>query len=105
MSGGWGGRSKARNRAKCRFGQLSRAVRRRKIAANDKLGELRVAAAASDADALKEELKDFKRKISEAGRATYSARVGAHDDLVLSVAIALWMATQGQTTSVHELRL
>jgi hypothetical protein len=50
--------------------------------------------------ALKEELKDFKRQISEAGRTTYAARVGAHDDLVLSLAIVLWMATQGPTFSV-----
>jgi hypothetical protein len=53
-----------------------------------------VAAAASDAAALKDELKDFKRKISEAGRTTYAA---------LSVAIALWMATQGSSFSREEL--
>jgi hypothetical protein len=68
-------------------------------------GELKVAADATDANALKEELKSFHRKISEAGRATYNARVGAHDDLVLCVAIALWMATQGRTFSVSELRV
>lgn len=68
-------------------------------------GELRIAAAANDAAALKEELKDFKRKISEAGRTTYAARVGAHDDLVLSVAITLWMATQWSEASVSELRV
>lgn len=68
-------------------------------------GELRIAAAANDASALKEEMKDFKRKISEAGRTTYAARVGAHDDLVLSVAIALWMATSGPSTDNWELRL
>ena len=66
-------------------------------------GELRIAAAANDAYALREEMKDFKRKISEAGRTTYSARVGAHDDLVLSVAITLWLATQGPTSSCQEL--
>lgn len=68
-------------------------------------GELRIAAAANDAGALKEEMKDFKRKISEAGQTTYAARVGAHDDLVLSVAITLWMATQGPTSSRQELRI
>ncbi|MGJ4928721.1 hypothetical protein ACQR1I_13630 [Bradyrhizobium sp. HKCCYLS2038] len=68
-------------------------------------GELRIAAVANDAAALKDELKDFKRKISEAGRTTYAARVGAHDDLVLSVAITLWLATQGPTTSIQELRV
>lgn len=73
------------------------------LEAHSHSGELRIAAAANDAAALKEELKDFKRKISEAGRTTYAARVGAHDDLVLSVAITLWMATQGPETSSWEL--
>jgi hypothetical protein len=67
-------------------------------------GELKIAAALSDAGALQEELKDFQRKVSEAGRATYAARIGAHDDLVLSVAIALWWATSGPQSSVSELR-
>ncbi|OSJ34221.1 hypothetical protein BSZ19_12825 [Bradyrhizobium japonicum] len=75
------------------------------LEAHSHSGELRIAAGANDATALKEELKDFKRKISEAGRTTYAARVGAHDDLVLSVAITLWMATQGPTFSREELRL
>lgn len=75
------------------------------LEAHSHSGELRIAAAANDAAALKEELKDFKRKISEAGRTTYAARVGAHDDLVLSVAITLWMATQGTETSSWELRV
>jgi hypothetical protein len=35
-------------------------------------------------------LKDFRRKVSTAGRYQYEARVGRHDDLVLAVAIALW---------------
>ncbi len=56
-------------------------------------GELKIAAALSDAGALQEELKDFQRKVNDAGRATYNARTGAHDDLVLAVAIALWLAT------------
>jgi hypothetical protein len=64
-------------------------------------GELKIAAALSDAGALQEELKDFQRKVSDAGRATYNARVGAHDDLVLAVAIALWWATSGGTTIVE----
>ncbi|MEP0324567.1 hypothetical protein [Bauldia litoralis] len=68
-------------------------------------GELRIAAALSDAGALADELKDFQRSVSAAGRATYAARTGAHDDLVLSVAIALWWATYGATSSVEPLRI
>jgi hypothetical protein len=35
---------------------------------------LKIGAALSDAGALPEELKDFQRKVSDAGRATYNAR-------------------------------
>jgi len=52
-----------------------------------------VAELRNDAGALQDELKDFRRHVSAAGRNTWSARTGAHDDLVLSVAIALWFAT------------
>lgn len=53
-------------------------------------GELRFAAALTEAGAMADELKDFRRKVSAAGRSTWEARVGSHDDLVLAVAIALW---------------
>jgi hypothetical protein len=69
-------------------------------------GELRIAAELNEAGALQEELLDFRRKVSEAGRSTWSARVGAHDDLVLSVAIALWRALHGPGVFVsQELRI
>jgi hypothetical protein len=55
--------------------------------------EVRIAAGIRAAGALADELKDFQRKVSDAGRATYAARTGAHDDLVLAVAIAVWFAT------------
>ena len=57
-------------------------------------GELRFAAALGEAHALAEELKDFRRHLTSAGRASYQARVGKHDDLVLAVAIALWWAIE-----------
>lgn len=53
-------------------------------------GELRFAAELLEAEAMREELKDFRRKVSVAGRYSYEARVGKHDDLVLAVAIGLW---------------
>lgn len=55
-------------------------------------GELRIASNIADAPALQEELKDFARKVSESGRVTFNARSGSHDDLVLSLAIALFAA-------------
>lgn len=57
-------------------------------------GELEIAAGIREAEVLRNELKDFSRKVSETtGRVQYGAREGAHDDLVLSVAIALFAAT------------
>jgi hypothetical protein len=53
-------------------------------------GELRFAAELTESGAMADELKDFRRKVNAAGRATWEARVGKHDDLVLAVAIALW---------------
>ncbi len=45
------------------------------------------------------ELQNFKAKISTAGHDSYGAgaewRVGNHDDLVLSLALALWCANDG----------
>lgn len=55
-------------------------------------GELKFAAALREADALKQELQDFQRHVSDAGRASYQARTGRHDDLVLAVALAVWYA-------------
>jgi hypothetical protein len=44
------------------------------------------------------ELKDFRRHVSEAGRYSFQARTGAHDDLVLAVAIAAWRAVRKKKT-------
>jgi hypothetical protein len=43
---------------------------------------------------LAEELKNFRRDVSAAGRATYQARSGHHDDTVLAVSLANWWATR-----------
>src|SRR4029077_1642781 len=53
-------------------------------------GELRFAAELREAKTMADELKDFRRKVSAAGRYSFEARVGKHDDLVLAVAIGLW---------------
>src|SRR5262249_43243486 len=57
-------------------------------------GELRFAQDLREAPAMQEELKDFRRHVSEAGRYSFSAREGKHDDLVLAVAIAVWRAAR-----------
>jgi hypothetical protein len=53
-------------------------------------GALRIAAALKEAPNLAEELKNFRRAVSASGRATFGARATAHDDLVLSCALAIW---------------
>src|SRR6266404_5178551 len=68
-------------------------------------GELKIADTITDGAALRDELRDFQRKVSEAGRMTFNARNGAHDDLVLAVAIALWIATNRMWSSSEELRI
>jgi hypothetical protein len=68
-------------------------------------GELKIAAELTESPALKEELRDFGRKVSESGRVTYNARSGAHDDLILAICIALFMATNRPTVTIEPLLL
>jgi hypothetical protein len=56
-------------------------------------GVLKFAAALDEAETMKGELLDFRRTLSAAGRATYQARVGKHDDLLLATSIAAWFIT------------
>jgi hypothetical protein len=66
-------------------------------------GEFGIAEQLKEAGALVDELKDFHRKVSEAGRASFNARSGAHDDLVLACAIAVWFATNAPKSSQQPL--
>ncbi len=68
-------------------------------------GELKIAEALQESEALKNELKDFARKVSESGRVTFNARSGSHDDLVLALAITLFAALNRPFFSVEELRI
>jgi hypothetical protein len=57
---------------------------------------LKVAEELPDAQLLTRELLNFKVKITEAAHDTYGAwREGEHDDLVLSVSLAIWFAEHG----------
>jgi hypothetical protein len=58
-------------------------------------GRLRIAAALPEAEALVQELLDFRSAVSRAGHVTYAAREGAHDDLVIAVALCLWYGRHG----------
>jgi len=56
-------------------------------------GALHIAARLPEGDRLVEELTAMRVRISASGRDTYGAwREGAHDDLVLAVALACWRA-------------
>jgi hypothetical protein len=56
---------------------------------------LKIAKALPLADVFVKELLDFKVKITAAANDTYGAwREGQHDDLVLAVALAVWLAEQ-----------
>ena len=47
------------------------------------------------------ELEAFRRKVTGAGRAAYGATAGAHDDLVIAVALAVWWAAhRGRTAGL-----
>lgn len=63
-------------------------------------GELEIAGDLPDLVALKKELQNFRVNFTQAGNMTFAARVGAHDDLVLAVAIALWYAEYRYQTQV-----
>lgn len=56
--------------------------------------ELKIAAGLPEAQALTDELQDFRISYSDAGNARFGAREGRHDDLVLAVAIAIFGAEQ-----------
>lgn len=55
-------------------------------------GRLKIAPGLREAQPLVRELQDFRVTITEAANDTYGGRQGAHDDLVLAVALACWGA-------------
>lgn len=55
-------------------------------------GRLKIAQELPEGSILSQELKNFQVSISDSGFDSYEARTGKHDDLVLSVAMAIWIA-------------
>lgn len=64
-------------------------------------GRLKIASELPDVGVLTRELQNFQVKISDSGFDSYEARVGAHDDLVLSVAMALWMGQKAREWKMY----
>ena len=60
-------------------------------------GDLRIASSLPDAAVLARELQDFRVRFTEAGNATFNAREGAHDDLVLALALAVFGLSRPET--------
>ncbi len=63
-------------------------------------GTLKIAPDLPDAQPLVRELQDFRVQFTSAGNATFGARNGAHDDLVLALALAIFGASQTSKVQV-----
>lgn len=63
-------------------------------------GRLEIAAALPGADVLARELADFEVHLTRHGRETWGAKPGRHDDVLLSLSYALWLAA----LRAHQLR-
>ncbi len=55
-------------------------------------GRLKIASELPEVSILTQELQSFQVEISQSGFDSYNARTGAHDDLVLALAMAVWLA-------------
>ena len=58
------------------------------------------------APVLQQELQDFRVSYTDSGYSKFGARSGKHDDLVLSVAVAIWWArhNEGRSVKAHRLK-
>lgn len=65
-------------------------------------GRLKIARSHPEAAVLVKELADYKVKVTAAANETFNAREGAHDDLVLAVALAAWL---GEKTLCGRLKI
>jgi hypothetical protein len=60
-------------------------------------GRLKIAERLPFAEQLRTELINFRMKVTPAANEVFEARQGQHDDLVLAVAVALWLASVPST--------
>ena len=57
-------------------------------------GLLSVNRTLAEAETLRAELRDFRVRTTKSAQETYEAREGQHDDLVLALAVALFVGEQ-----------
>jgi hypothetical protein len=55
-------------------------------------GQLKIRASLADVPALIKEIEAFRVEFSETGHMRFNARSGAHDDMIMALAIAVWRA-------------
>ena len=67
-------------------------------------GELRIAASLPDAAVLARELQDFRVRFTDTGNATFNAREGAHDDLVLALALGVFGLSRSEGATELDVR-
>jgi hypothetical protein len=60
-------------------------------------GQLKISRAMPEAAVLVRELQDFRVRYTDAGNATFNAREGAHDHLVLALALAVFGLSRRST--------
>ena len=53
-------------------------------------------------EAFKQEVADFRRTVSGAGRMQYEAASGKHDDMISAVALAVWWLSRPQNPPMHQ---
>jgi hypothetical protein len=63
-------------------------------------GRLQIQSDLPMAPILRAELEDFRAVVTDSGRWTFGARSGAHDDLVLALALACWRANRRQPMQI-----
>jgi hypothetical protein len=64
-------------------------------------GALKISDELPEGSILRTELQNFQVSISESGFDSYEARTGKHDDLVLSLAIALWIGRHSKEWTIY----
>jgi hypothetical protein len=64
-------------------------------------GELRFAKELLAAEALKDELQNFQRHVSQTGRLLFEHRSSRHDDLIFAICMPLWWTIERRK---HRLR-
>lgn len=68
-------------------------------------GQLKIPRAMPEAAVLVRELQDFRVRYTDAGNATFNAREGAHDDLVLALALAVFGFSRPEYATAADLKV